>query len=150
MVIPGSHKRDVVWNPRGAWQNQSGNTRWADMNEEARSLFVELTGKAGTAIIFTHDIIHQSHHEADSYRRVVHLTYDHGDRRSSCELIISTIVIPALSLEAVFAVIDPVVVDAIVAATPSEQDILYAEIGSEAPAGSWLRYVMRGASKAKL
>jgi len=86
MVIPGSHKRDVVWNPRGAWQNQSGNTRWADMDDEARSLFVELTGKAGTAIIFTHDIIHQSYHEADSYRRVVHLTYDHGDRPTSCEL----------------------------------------------------------------
>lgn len=144
MVIPGSHKRDVVWNPRGAWQNQSGNTRWADMDDEARSLFVELTGKAGTAIIFTHDIIHQSYHEADSYRRVVHLTYDHGDRRTSCELIISTIVISSLRLEAVSG---QLVLNAVVAVAPSEQDMLYAEIGSEAPAGSWLRYVMRGASK---
>jgi len=40
------------------------------------------------------------------------------------------------------------VVGAIVAAVPSEQDTLYAEIGAAAPAGSWLRYVMRGASKA--
>ena len=90
MVIPGSHKRDVVWNPRDAWQNQSGNTRWVDMNEDVRSLFVELTGKAGTAIVFTHDIIHQSYHETDSYRRVVHLTYDHGDQRNSCKLFINT------------------------------------------------------------
>ena len=102
MVIPGSHKRDVVWNPRGAWQNQSGNTRWVDMNEDVRSLFVELTGKAGTAVVFTHDIIHQSYHETDSYRRVVHLTYEHGDQRNGCRLFVCITIIATTTTTIIF------------------------------------------------
>ena len=39
---------------------------------------MELTGKAGTAVIFTHDLIHTSWHETDTYRRVVHLTFGSG------------------------------------------------------------------------
>jgi hypothetical protein len=69
----------VPWDPQGVPHTFFGNTRYTDLNAEQRSLFVEVTGPPGTCIIFTHDIIHQSWHENDSYRRVVHLVYSHGD-----------------------------------------------------------------------
>ena len=71
-VIPGSHKREVPWQPTGAPLGPNGNTRFEDLTREQRENFVELTGKAGTVVIFTHDIIHTSWHETDTYRRVVH------------------------------------------------------------------------------
>ena len=54
------------------------NTRYEDLTPTQRENFVELTGKAGTVVIFTHDIIHTSWHETDTYRRVVHCTYQTG------------------------------------------------------------------------
>jgi hypothetical protein len=77
-VIPGSHKRDVPWQPAGVRKRAAGNTRYEELSEEQKRHFVELTGKAGTAVIFTHDLIHCSWHETDSYRRVVHLTFSQG------------------------------------------------------------------------
>ena len=62
MVVPGSHKREVPYLPEGVdFRTDSGNVRYEDLRtDEQRGLFTELTGKAGTAVIFTHDIIHQS------------------------------------------------------------------------------------------
>ncbi len=77
-IIPGSHKRDVPWQPAGAPRGPNGNTRFEDLTVAQRENFVELTGKAGTAVLFTHDIIHTSWHETDTYRRVVHCTYATG------------------------------------------------------------------------
>ena len=54
--------------------------RFEDLVTDAqRRQWTELTGKAGTAVVFTHDLLHHSWHETDTYRRVVHLTYSHGD-----------------------------------------------------------------------
>jgi hypothetical protein len=77
-VIPGSHKREVPWQPAGAPRGPNGNTRFEDLTPKQRDNFLELTGKAGTVVIFTHDIIHTSWHETDTYRRVVHCTYGSG------------------------------------------------------------------------
>jgi hypothetical protein len=77
-VIPGSHKREVPWQPAGAPRGPNGNTRFEDLTPKQRENFLELTGKAGTVVIFTHDIIHTSWHEADTYRRVIHCTYGPG------------------------------------------------------------------------
>ena len=62
MVVPGSHKREVPYLPEGVdFRTASGNVRYEDLHtDEQRGIFTELTGKAGTAVIFTHDIIHQS------------------------------------------------------------------------------------------
>ncbi len=84
-VIPGSHKRDVPWRPAGVPQGPNGNTRFEDLSTTQRELFVELTGKAGTAVVFTHDIIHTSWHETDTYRRVVHCTYATGSEAPAPE-----------------------------------------------------------------
>ena len=77
-IIPGSHKRGVPWQPAGAPRGPNGNTRFEDLTPKQRENFVELTGKAGTVVIFTHDVIHTSWHETDTYRRVVHCTYGSG------------------------------------------------------------------------
>lgn len=58
-VVPGSHKRDVAWRPEGAALRSSEGTyhpvsRFEELTAEQRSMFVELTGSAGTAVIFTH------------------------------------------------------------------------------------------------
>ena len=74
-VIPGSHKREVPWRPAGVPLNHKGNTRLEDCAPSQRAMFEELTGKAGTAVIFVHDLIHASWHETDTYRRVVHMTF---------------------------------------------------------------------------
>jgi hypothetical protein len=79
-VIPGSHKREVPWRPAGVPRGPNGNTRFEDLSSQQRQHFVELTGKAGTVVIFTHDIIHTSWHETDTYRRVVHCTYGSGSQ----------------------------------------------------------------------
>jgi hypothetical protein len=82
MVIPGSHKRSVPWNPdipADKWTH-SGNARYSDLKREDKNLFVEITGKAGTAVLFTHDIIHHSWHETDTYRRVIHLIFGNGNK----------------------------------------------------------------------
>lgn len=42
------------------------------MNEETKSLFVEIGGCAGTAIIFTHDLVHCSFNEHGNCRSVLH------------------------------------------------------------------------------
>jgi len=43
-----------------------------------KDLFVELPLKAGSAVIFTHDILHASLSENDRIRRVLHLAYNFG------------------------------------------------------------------------
>ena len=77
-VIPGSHKREVPWQPAGVRLRPAGNTRFDELSPAQQSNFVELTGRAGTAVIFTHDIIHCSWHATDTYRRVVHCTFGTG------------------------------------------------------------------------
>ena len=83
-VLPGSHKRDVAWRPGGAelrthpGEENHALARYEELRPDQQELFVELTGKAGTAVIFTHDLIHTSWHETDTYRRVVHLTFGSG------------------------------------------------------------------------
>jgi hypothetical protein len=42
-------------------------------------------GRAGTAVIFTHDLIHTSLHETHTYRRVVHLTFGTGSELGGSE-----------------------------------------------------------------
>jgi hypothetical protein len=32
-------------------------------------------------LLFNYDIVHQSWHEKDTYRRVIHLSWSHGDKR---------------------------------------------------------------------
>ena len=73
-VIPGSHKREVPWWPVGVAQGPNGNTRYEDLSDQQRENFVELTGKAGTAVIFTHDIIHTSWHQVRLPARRRHVT----------------------------------------------------------------------------
>ena len=83
-VLPGSHKRDVAWRPGGVelhthpGEENHALARYEELRPDQQELFVELTGKAGTAVIFTHDLIHTSWHETDTYRRVVHLTFGSG------------------------------------------------------------------------
>jgi hypothetical protein len=50
------------------------------MDPAQRALFVELGGKAGTAVIFTHDAVHASVVErAGGYcRKVIHTAYNFG------------------------------------------------------------------------
>ena len=81
-----------------------GNTRWEDLSDATRELFVEVTGKAGTALcarpptevvpsrmltlwgacrLFNDDIVHQSWHTNDSYRRVIHLSWSNGGKREA-------------------------------------------------------------------
>jgi hypothetical protein len=107
MVIPGSHKREVEWAPDGGKLTFYGNTRFEDITPAARALFVEVTGKAGTALLFNDDIIHQSWHTNDSYRRVIHLSWSHGTKGDG--------------------------------AKPSPCPAAH----EAAPAGSWLRYLLR-------
>ena len=76
--IPGSHRRETPWQPEGVQLRPAGNTRFEECSPEQQSLFVEVTGKAGTAVVFTHDIIHCSWHATDTYRRVMHLTFGEG------------------------------------------------------------------------
>ena len=68
----------MSWQPAGVGQNAKGNTRFAELSPTQQSHFVELTGPKGTAIIFTHDIIHTSWHVTDTYRRVLHCTFGTG------------------------------------------------------------------------
>ena len=83
-VVPGSHKRGVPWQPAGVQQRQpSGNTRFEEISPSQAANFVELTGKAGTAVVFTHDLIHCSWHSTDTYRRVVHLTFSSGSEEEA-------------------------------------------------------------------
>ena len=57
-MFASSHKRDVPWQPTGVGlANASGNTRMHQLDDAQRELFVELTGKAGSAVIFTHDLM---------------------------------------------------------------------------------------------
>ena len=43
-----------------------------------KDLFVELPLEAGSAVVFTHDILHASLSENDQVRRVRHLAYNFG------------------------------------------------------------------------
>ena len=49
-VIPGSHKRDVPWQPTGVRKRAAGNTRFEELSEQQQQHFVELTGRAGTCV----------------------------------------------------------------------------------------------------
>ena len=40
----------MEWAPEGAPLTFYGNTRWEDLSDATRELFVEVTGKAGTAL----------------------------------------------------------------------------------------------------
>ena len=66
-VVPGSHKAEFPW---------PGEGRLAEVNPGLRDLFVELPVKAGSAVVFTHDILHASISENDGVRRVLHLAYN--------------------------------------------------------------------------
>lgn len=80
LCAAGSHKRSVPWNPdipAEKWTH-SGNARYSDLKPADKEMFIEITGKAGTAVLFTHDIIHHSWHEKDTYRRVIHLIFGNG------------------------------------------------------------------------
>ena len=70
-VIPGSHKASFRW-PEGQ------PTSLRDMTPETRSLFTEIPGKPGTALIFTHNLAHASLNESDRCRRVIHTAYNFG------------------------------------------------------------------------
>ncbi len=50
----------------------SGVASLRTMDEETKSLFVEIGGRAGTAIIFTHDLVHCSFNEHGGCRSVLH------------------------------------------------------------------------------
>jgi hypothetical protein len=82
--IPGSHKRDVPWRPEGAALRSAEEgtyhplSRYEELTPSQQASFVEVTGTAGTAVVFTHDLIHTSWHETPTHRRVVHLTFDQG------------------------------------------------------------------------
>ena len=57
-MFASSHKRDVPWQPTGVGlANAAGNTRMNQLDDAQKELFVELTGKAGSAVIFTHDLM---------------------------------------------------------------------------------------------
>ena len=70
-VIPGSHKAAFRW-PEGQ------PTSLKDMTPETRSLFTEIPGKPGTALIFTHNLVHASLNESDRCRRGIHTAYNFG------------------------------------------------------------------------
>jgi ectoine hydroxylase-related dioxygenase (phytanoyl-CoA dioxygenase family) len=58
-VIPGSHKANYAVPPR----------------MDLRSLLVEIPLRAGSALLFTHDLWHESLNESDRERRTIILTY---------------------------------------------------------------------------
>jgi ectoine hydroxylase-related dioxygenase (phytanoyl-CoA dioxygenase family) len=66
-IIPGSHKANFSW---------PGEGRLGEVRDGLRDLFVELPVKAGSAVVFTHDILHASISENDVVRRVLHLAYN--------------------------------------------------------------------------
>ena len=66
-VVPGSHKANFSWPGQG---------RLGELDDALRDLFVELPVKAGSAVVFTHDILHASLTENDGARRVLHLAYN--------------------------------------------------------------------------
>ena len=68
-VVPGSHKANFPWPGAG---------RLPDVGEALKDLFVELPLKAGSALVFTHDILHASFSENEGMRRVLHLAYNFG------------------------------------------------------------------------
>lgn len=68
-VIPGSHKANFPW---------PGATELAQMEGSLKRLFVELTAPAGSAVLFTHDILHASCNESEKVRRVLHVAYNYG------------------------------------------------------------------------
>ena len=47
----------------------------------ARTAFAFGLRSQGSVLLFNDDIVHQSWHEKDSYRRVIHLSWSHGDKR---------------------------------------------------------------------
>ncbi len=68
-VIPGSHKSNFPVPPEGPTPEQ----------------LVEITAPAGSVILFTHDIFHQSLNSSDRERRVMFLTYCPGVIANSFE-----------------------------------------------------------------
>ena len=72
LLSSGSHKANFKW-PVGR------STSLSAMSAEMAGLFVELGGKAGTAVLFTHDVVHASRIEAPGYcRHVIHTAYNFG------------------------------------------------------------------------
>lgn len=68
-LVPGSHKADFRW---------EGSVYLSEMEPEMRDLFVELPMKAGSALLFTHNLIHASLNESDGVRRLIHTAYNFG------------------------------------------------------------------------
>ncbi|MDA0841608.1 MAG: phytanoyl-CoA dioxygenase family protein [Planctomycetota bacterium] len=68
-IVPGSHKANLRWEGVG---------HLPDMEPSVRELFVELTMKAGSALLFTHDAIHASINESEKVRRLIHTAYNFG------------------------------------------------------------------------
>ena len=66
-VIPGSHKANFRW---------PGPGRLGMVDKSLKDLFVELPVSAGSAVVFTHDILHASISENEGSRRVLHLAYN--------------------------------------------------------------------------
>ena len=68
-LVPGSHKADFRW---------EGSPYLPEMEPEMRDLFVEISMKAGSALLFTHNLIHASVNESDKVRRLIHTAYNFG------------------------------------------------------------------------
>ena len=68
-VVPGSHKANYPWPGAG---------RLPEVEDTLKEMFVELTVAAGSAVVFTHDILHASLSDSDRPRRVMHLAYNFG------------------------------------------------------------------------
>ncbi|MDP7250566.1 MAG: phytanoyl-CoA dioxygenase family protein [Planctomycetota bacterium] len=68
-VIPGTHKSNFRW---------EGGIHLLEMAPSVRELFVELPMKAGSALLFTHDVIHASVNESENVRRLLHTAYNYG------------------------------------------------------------------------
>jgi hypothetical protein len=71
-VVPGSHKASFRWQPTGQ------PTSLKDITPETRSLFTELGGKPGTALVFTHNLVHAALNQSERCRRVIHTAYNFG------------------------------------------------------------------------
>lgn len=69
-VLPGSHKAEFPWS--------SSSTSLRTMDAATKSLLVEVGGKAGTALIFSHDLVHCSLNERGGCRRVLHTAYNNA------------------------------------------------------------------------
>jgi ectoine hydroxylase-related dioxygenase (phytanoyl-CoA dioxygenase family) len=81
-VLPGSHK--AAFPSLHLADPAASSLR--TMDEATRSMFVEIGGKAGTALIFTHDLVHCSYNATGRCRTVLHTACESRFHASSAAL----------------------------------------------------------------